>query len=421
MEPSIVPGGAARPASHRVGAVTLRPSGTAAAPDQHREGNDVTSKAAEPAFTVGIEEEYKVVDLATGDLVRDLPDGMMDRIAEAVEGQVGPEFMRSQIEVASPVCGDLVELRAQLAKLAPGGRHRGQPPRPGADLGEHPSVGGLDRPDQHRQGALQRPCRGHGRCRPAPAHLRHARPRRRRGRGAADRPDEPGVLLHAPPAGDQHVVTVLARHRDRAQELPHLGVPGRAPHRPPRRVHLVVRLPPPCRHPRRGGGHRGCHPAVVGPPALRPLPDARDAGLGHLHQHRRRHDGRRHVPLPAAHAVPASQVQPAVAHLLPDAAQREHVAGAAVRHLRWPDRLRSGHHHPLRRPVRGDPRARRRGCGRGRDASPSSSTGGRSCPAAPAPTASSPSTTMPSTPAPSRPRRCVSSSTSWSKETVADL
>ena len=77
----------------------------------------MTSKAAEPAFTVGIEEEYKVVDLATGDLVRDLPDGMMDRIAEAVEGQVGPEFMRSQIEVASPVCGDLVELRAQLAKL----------------------------------------------------------------------------------------------------------------------------------------------------------------------------------------------------------------------------------------------------------------------------------------------------------------
>ncbi len=70
-----------------------------------------------PSFTVGIEEEYKIVDLESRDLVRDLPAGMLDEIADRAQGQVGPEFMRSQIEVGTPVCLTIKELRSELAKL----------------------------------------------------------------------------------------------------------------------------------------------------------------------------------------------------------------------------------------------------------------------------------------------------------------
>lgn len=70
-----------------------------------------------PSFTMGVEEEYKIVDLETRDLVRDLPAGMLEEIAARSEGQVEPEFMRSQIEVGTPVCTSVKELRAALAQL----------------------------------------------------------------------------------------------------------------------------------------------------------------------------------------------------------------------------------------------------------------------------------------------------------------
>jgi len=70
-----------------------------------------------PSFTIGIEEELMIVDVESRDLVRDLPDSMMSQIAEVVEGQVGPEFMRSQIEVGTPVAKTVKEAGAELAKL----------------------------------------------------------------------------------------------------------------------------------------------------------------------------------------------------------------------------------------------------------------------------------------------------------------
>ncbi|MDQ3781683.1 MAG: glutamate-cysteine ligase family protein, partial [Actinomycetota bacterium] len=78
---------------------------------------DSAGLTAGPSFTVGIEEEFKIVDLETGDLVRDLPDGMMEAIAEVAQGQVGPEFMRSQIEVGTPICSSIAEARTELAGL----------------------------------------------------------------------------------------------------------------------------------------------------------------------------------------------------------------------------------------------------------------------------------------------------------------
>jgi carboxylate-amine ligase len=71
----------------------------------------------DPAFTLGIEEEYLLVDVATRDLVDDPPDAMVAECEALLEGQVTPEFMRSQIEVGTRVCSSMAEARADLAHL----------------------------------------------------------------------------------------------------------------------------------------------------------------------------------------------------------------------------------------------------------------------------------------------------------------
>ncbi len=73
--------------------------------------------AAAPAFTVGIEEEYLLVDRASRDLVSEPPASMMAECEARLSGQVSPEFLRSQIEVGTRVCRDMGEARADLAHL----------------------------------------------------------------------------------------------------------------------------------------------------------------------------------------------------------------------------------------------------------------------------------------------------------------
>ena len=70
-----------------------------------------------PAFSVGIEEEYLIVDRATRDLVRDLPEGLMAKCKDLLGPQVSPEFLRSQIEVGTKVCQTIPEARTDLARL----------------------------------------------------------------------------------------------------------------------------------------------------------------------------------------------------------------------------------------------------------------------------------------------------------------
>lgn len=72
---------------------------------------------ARPSFTIGIEEEYMVVDRETRDLVTDLPDGLMPRLEEILGHQVTHEFMRSQIEVGTNVADTVQQARADLARL----------------------------------------------------------------------------------------------------------------------------------------------------------------------------------------------------------------------------------------------------------------------------------------------------------------
>jgi carboxylate-amine ligase len=72
---------------------------------------------AEPAFTIGLEEEYHLVDRASRDLVDDPPAAMLSECETLLAGQVSPEFLRSQIEVATRICSSTAEARADLAHL----------------------------------------------------------------------------------------------------------------------------------------------------------------------------------------------------------------------------------------------------------------------------------------------------------------
>ncbi|MHA1134414.1 MAG: carboxylate-amine ligase [Alphaproteobacteria bacterium] len=71
----------------------------------------------EPTFTIGIEEEYLLVNKETRDLAPEQPPALLAKAEEALRGQVSPEFLRSQIEVGTQVCGTVQEARDQLVEL----------------------------------------------------------------------------------------------------------------------------------------------------------------------------------------------------------------------------------------------------------------------------------------------------------------
>jgi carboxylate-amine ligase len=73
--------------------------------------------STEPSFSIGIEEEYHLVDRTTRDLASEPPLAMLDQCQARLRGQVMPEFLKSQIEVATGVCATPAEARADLANL----------------------------------------------------------------------------------------------------------------------------------------------------------------------------------------------------------------------------------------------------------------------------------------------------------------
>jgi carboxylate-amine ligase len=72
---------------------------------------------SEPSFSIGVEEEYLLVDKTTRDLVADPPPCVLEQCEELLQGQVSPEFMRAQIEVGTRVCHSVEEARWDLARL----------------------------------------------------------------------------------------------------------------------------------------------------------------------------------------------------------------------------------------------------------------------------------------------------------------
>jgi glutamate---cysteine ligase / carboxylate-amine ligase len=71
----------------------------------------------EPALTLGIEEEYLLVDLETRELVTRQDPGFMRTCQARLGEQVTHELLQSQVEVGTRVCRNVAEARADLARL----------------------------------------------------------------------------------------------------------------------------------------------------------------------------------------------------------------------------------------------------------------------------------------------------------------
>ena len=68
-------------------------------------------------LTLGVEEEYLVVDAETGDAAADPPDAFFPACKKALGDCVTPEFLRCQIEIATPVCNNVSEAREHLTHM----------------------------------------------------------------------------------------------------------------------------------------------------------------------------------------------------------------------------------------------------------------------------------------------------------------
>ena len=71
----------------------------------------------EPSFTIGIEEEYLLVDRTTRDLVHEPPTALMREFETQLKGRFSREQLRPQVEVGTSVCTSTSEARAELAFL----------------------------------------------------------------------------------------------------------------------------------------------------------------------------------------------------------------------------------------------------------------------------------------------------------------
>ncbi|MDJ0904943.1 MAG: carboxylate-amine ligase [Woeseiaceae bacterium] len=71
----------------------------------------------DPQLTLGVEEEYLLVDKETRALAVEPPDELMKECEERLGIQVSSELLRSQIEIGTRVCQNVGEVRDELVRL----------------------------------------------------------------------------------------------------------------------------------------------------------------------------------------------------------------------------------------------------------------------------------------------------------------
>jgi hypothetical protein len=91
-------------------------------------GPVVARPGAEAEFTLGIEEEYCLIDQATRDVVNDLATRDAARL-RGIPRRAGAEVPRSHVEVGTLVCASPAEAHADLYRCASrhGADHYGDP------------------------------------------------------------------------------------------------------------------------------------------------------------------------------------------------------------------------------------------------------------------------------------------------------
>ena len=70
-----------------------------------------------PSFSIGVEEEFMLVDLGSRDLVAEPPPELTAALENRLGGQFSREMLRTQLEVGTRVCDNITELRADLSRL----------------------------------------------------------------------------------------------------------------------------------------------------------------------------------------------------------------------------------------------------------------------------------------------------------------
>jgi len=68
-------------------------------------------------FSIGIEEEFQIVDPATGDLRAHIQEMLTQAGRHTLGDQIKPEMMQSMVETVSKICANVDEARAEVMKL----------------------------------------------------------------------------------------------------------------------------------------------------------------------------------------------------------------------------------------------------------------------------------------------------------------
>ena len=68
-------------------------------------------------FSIGLEEEYLIVNKYDGELIIDPPKNLMRDCKKKLKQQVNPEFLKSQIEVRTKICNTIKDLKKNLIFL----------------------------------------------------------------------------------------------------------------------------------------------------------------------------------------------------------------------------------------------------------------------------------------------------------------
>lgn len=70
-----------------------------------------------PNLSLGIEEEYLLVDPQTRELANSPPKGFMQDCQAALGERVSHELMQAQVEISTPICYDVAQARTELTYL----------------------------------------------------------------------------------------------------------------------------------------------------------------------------------------------------------------------------------------------------------------------------------------------------------------
>ena len=73
--------------------------------------------ADEPAWSMGVEEEYLLVERESGELITEQPSGILEKVTDLHHGLVARELFSSQLEIGTGICNDFKHLRADIGLL----------------------------------------------------------------------------------------------------------------------------------------------------------------------------------------------------------------------------------------------------------------------------------------------------------------